>query len=290
MTKPFFKSASLTPQAFAVLNNKATEPPHSGQFNLNEQQGSYLCRQCGLALFRSSNKFLSGCGWPSFDDEIPNAIKREVDADGHRTEILCNRCSGHLGHVFTGEMLTPHNQRHCVNSLALDFVENSEVLDTHEVIFAAGCFWGVQTLLEQNKGVVYSEVGYCGGTEINPTYEQVCSGRTGHLEAIRILFDPKLIDYEALTKDFFCIHNPTQQNGQGPDIGPQYLSAVFYHNEEQKQIVENLIAQLEKQNLQIATDVRFANNPFWPAEEYHQNYYAKTGKTPYCHIREPRFE
>lgn len=283
------KTASLTPQAYEVIVNKGTEAPNTGEYNLTDVQGTYLCRQCGLALFRSTDKFIASCGWPSFDDEIANTIKRQFDADGRRTEILCERCDGHLGHAFSGEGYTKKNLRHCVNSLSVDFVENTSVKDTHEAIYAGGCFWGVQTLLEENPGVLKVEVGYCGGTVLHPSYDQVCAGGTGHLEAVRVIYDPSQIDYEALTKDFFSIHDPTQGNGQGPDLGSQYLSAIFCYNEQQRNTCLSLIEALKQKGFNVRTDIRNMD-VFWRAEEYHQDYYKKTGKTPYCHARTKRFD
>lgn len=283
------KIHSLTPQAYKVLIEKGTEMPNSGQYNLSESQGTYVCRLCGLALFRSTDKFLSSCGWPSFDDEIENAVKRLPDPYGQRTEILCNRCNGHLGHVFHNEGLTSKNVRHCVNSLSIDFVNSLDVLDTEEAIFAAGCFWGPQKLFEEHEGVIKSEVGYSGGHVDYPSYEEVCRGNTGHLEVIRLVFDPQKITYEALVRDFFNMHNPEQADGQGPDRGSQYLSAVFYYDDLQKEVCESLITKLQDKGLKVATQLRPVTT-FWPAEEYHQHYYQKNGKQPYCHIRTQRFD
>lgn len=154
------KTHSLTPEMIHVICKQGTELPFSGEYNDFDEVGTYLCRQCGLALFRSHTKFHSGCGWPAFDDEIEGAVKQRLDVDGYRTEILCARCNAHLGHVFKGEGLTAKNLRHCVNALSLDFVSDLNVQDTEEAVFAAGCFWGVEHYLRQLPGVLKTEVGY----------------------------------------------------------------------------------------------------------------------------------
>lgn len=276
------KAASLSEFILGVVSSKGTEKPFSGEYDQFGGEGSYLCRRCGLALYRSVDKFHSGCGWPSFDEEIHDAIKRVPDEDGMRTEICCSRCLAHLGHVFSGEQLTGKNTRHCVNSLSLDFVSDKTVMDTEEAIYAAGCFWGVQYYLNQLPGVLMTEVGYTGGQRQSPTYEQVCSGATGHLEAVRVIYDPKKIDFKSLTQFFFEIHNFSQDNGQGPDIGSQYLSAVFCYNDVQKEIVESIIAELKEKGFQVSTRI-LPVKTFWRAEAYHQQYYAKHQNTPYCH-------
>jgi len=283
------KTTSLTPQAFEVLINQATELPFSGAYNQHTEQGSYLCRRCGLSLFRSDTKFLSSCGWPSFDDEITGAIKRLPDSDGRRTEIRCQRCDAHLGHVFHGEDLTAKNLRHCVNSLAIDFVNSTTITDSEEAIVAGGCFWGVEYYLKRLPGVVKTEVGYIGDTTPNPTYQSVCQGCTQFLEGVRILYDKELIDYQSVIKHFFETHDPTQTNGQGPDIGLQYLSAVFCFNDAQSRIVQQLIDELTFQGLKVATQVN-SMFPFWPAELSHQDYYDKKKSTPYCHTYTKRFK
>ena len=154
--------------------------------------------------------------------------------------------------------------------------------------FAGGCFWGMEYLFRKVPGVLNTRVGYMGGHKEHPSYEEVCSGTTGHLETLEVVFDPAMISYEELAMIFFEIHDPTQADGQGPDIGEQYLSAVFCRNETQKKIVEKLISILRSKGLEVVTQIRDAA-PFWPAEEYHQDYYNKTGGSPYCHIRVKRF-
>jgi peptide methionine sulfoxide reductase msrA/msrB len=285
---PHYKQATLPPNALRIVRDKATEPPHNHPFADALPQGTYLCRQCGIALYRGQYQFHSGCGWPSFDTEIPQRIKRLPDRDGYRVEILCQRCDAHLGHVFTGEGFTAKNIRHCVNGLSLDFVDDINVLDSEEGIFAAGCFWGVEYYFKKLAGVLKTEVGYTGGATNNPSYDSVCRGSSGHVEAIRVLYDPTQINYQKIVQYFFEIHDPTQANGQGPDIGPQYLSRIFYLNDAQKIIAEKLINLLKEKNASIATKVLPADI-FWAAEDYHQDYYQKTAKVPYCHHYQKRF-
>lgn len=286
-TKPY-KESSLPKVVLAVVKHKGTEYPFTGEYNDSDEKGTYLCRLCGLALFRGEHKFHSGCGWPSFDEEIPNAVVRLQDADGKRTEIVCNRCTAHLGHVFNGEQLTQKNIRHCVNSLALDFVTDTEVMDTEEAIFACGCFWGVEYFFKRLPGVLKTQVGYSGGELDDPSYEEVCHHNTGHVEAIRVIYDPARVSYEQIAMLFFEIHDPAQTNGQGPDIGSQYLSVAFYYNDHQRDILNNLINELQHNGYAVATTQKPVSI-FWPAETYHQDYYQKTGKQPYCHRHVQKF-
>lgn len=289
MDKYLDKTASLTPDAKEIICDKKTEYPHSGVYNELKTMGTYLCRRCGMALFRADSQFASGCGWPSFDVEIDDHVKHQQDIDGIRTEIVCNRCDGHLGHVFNGEQITAKNTRYCVNSLSIDFVADGDVNDTGEAIVAGGCFWGVEHLLGQMEGVLKVESGYTGGTTSNPSYDAVCSGHTGHLEAVRVVYDVDKTDYQSVIKRFFEIHDPTQSSGQGPDVGSQYRSAVFYFNESQKHITEQLIQQLKDNHYDVVTKLLPAA-PFWAAETYHQNYYKKNNKQPYCHSPANRFK
>ncbi len=281
---------ALTPEETRVIVDKGTERPFSGKYETSNLDGVYTCRRCGAALYRSTDKFNSGCGWPAFDDAIPGAVKQLPDADGRRTEILCAHCGGHLGHVFTGEKLTARDVRHCVNSVSMDFIPAAE-LDKHfkKGVFAGGCFWGVEYYLQQTKGVIKAVSGYTGGKTENPSYRDVCTGRTGHLEAVEVLFDPKQTTYEELLKRFFEIHDPTQADGQGPDHGEQYHSAVFYFDDAQKATAEKLIGVLKAKGYNVATVLRPAAK-FYPAEGYHQDYYFKSGKQPYCHAPVKRFD
>jgi peptide methionine sulfoxide reductase msrA/msrB len=283
------KTSSLPDTILAVVQEKGTEHPFSGEYDDFGESGTYLCRQCGLPLFRSHTKFHSGCGWPSFDEEIKGNVINTMDADGRRTEILCARCQAHLGHVFSGEGYTAKNTRHCVNSLSLDFVHAWDVQDTEEAIFAAGCFWGVEYYFKTLAGVLKTEVGYTGGEKKHPTYQDVCAGTTKHYEAIRVIYDPALISYEQLARYFFEIHDFTQTNGQGPDVGEQYLSVAFYYDEQQKKSLLHLIHELKDMGYDVATEL-LPVSPFWRAETYHQDYYAKTGKQPYCHRYEKKFK
>jgi peptide methionine sulfoxide reductase msrA/msrB len=278
----------LTPEEEQVIVHKGTEKPFSGKYNLHKEKGTYTCKRCGASLYTSTDKFDSHCGWPSFDDEIPGAVKRLPDADGERTEILCNNCNAHLGHVFLGERLTDKDVRHCVNSISLDFISADESKTHETAYFAGGCFWGVEYFFQKTEGVISTRVGYMGGHKENPTYREVCDGNTGHIEALEVQFDPSLVSYEKLTKLFFEIHDPTQVNRQGPDIGDQYRSAIFYKNEDQKQIAEKLIKILSEKGFKVATEL-IKGGAFWEAEDYHQDYYLKKGGLPYCHSYQKRF-
>lgn len=284
------KYNKLTPEEERVIIDKGTERPFSGKYEDFNEDGTYTCKRCGALLYKSSDKFDAHCGWPSFDDAIPGAVKRIPDADGIRTEIVCANCGAHLGHVFEGEGFTPKNTRHCVNSISLNFIPASQEAKakTDTAVFAGGCFWGVEYFMQKNPGVISTTVGYTGGHTKNPTYEEVCSHRTGHYEAVQVVFDPSKTSYETLAKLFFDIHDPTQANGQGPDIGQQYESVVFYKNDEQKKTVEKLISTLEKKGYDVATKVIPATE-FYKAENYHQDYYEHKGTQPYCHHYTERF-
>lgn len=279
----------LSGQEARVIEKKGTEAPYTGKYNNFSESGTYICKKCGAALYYSSFKFKSDCGWPSFDDEIKGAVNRYPDPDGVRTEIECASCGAHLGHVFTGERLTDKNIRHCVNSVSLDFVPAKlEAGRYGTAIFAGGCFWGVEYFMQKTPGVITVTSGFTGGHVKNPSYREVCTGTTGHAEAVKIIYDPRKTSYETLLKLFMEIHDPTQVGGQGPDLGDQYRSEIFYLNEEQKKTAEKNINILKAKGYKVATLLIKASE-FYDAEAYHQDYYFKNGKLPYCHGYTKRF-
>lgn len=279
----------LSKEESRVILEKGTERPWTGKYTNNKEAGTYICNQCGAALYRSDDKFDAHCGWPSFDDEIKGAVKRVPDADGSRTEIVCANCDGHLGHVFEGEGFTSKDTRHCVNSVSLDFVP--AVLEKGSyttAIFAGGCFWGVEYFLQKEPGVLAVVSGYIGGHVKNPSYKEVCTGNTGHAEAVRVVYDPEKTTYEKLVKLFLEIHDPTQVDRQGPDIGSQYRSEIFYINEEQRVVAKKYLDILRDKGYKVATGLTAASE-FYDAEDYHQDYYFENGKAPYCHGYTKRF-
>ena len=286
----------LTKEEQRVILNKGTEYPGTSKFTDSEENGTYICKQCNQPLYTSDSKFNSHCGWPSFDDEIEGAVDKVPDADGRRTEIVCSNCKGHLGHVFEGEMMTSKNIRHCVNGISMNFVEGGEVLpqiispkkdlsNLDTATFGAGCFWCVEVLFEKLKGVEHVESGYAGGKIKNPTYKMVCEGTTGSVEVAQIVFDPAVITYEKLVDIFFHVHDPTTLNRQGADVGTQYRSVIYYHNDNQKEIAEKVLKKIDSSDLwkdKIVTAIESINN-YSKAEDYHQNYYNNNKNTNgYC--------
>jgi len=278
----------LTPEEERVIIHKGTEVPYTGEYTNNKQAGTYVCRRCNAPLYKSTDKFDSHCGWPSFDDEIKGAVKRIPDADGRRTEILCANCGAHLGHVFLNEGFTAKETRHCVNSISLKFIPEENKM-IKKAYFASGCFWGTEYYFMKAGGVSHTAVGFMGGHVDHPTYEQVCKKNTGHLETTEVEYDTTKTSYEDLVKLFFETHDFTQTNGQGPDIGPQYLSCIFYADEAQKDIAEKYIQILENKGYKVATMLKPVST-FWKAEGYHQQYYEHKGSTPYCHIYKKIFD
>ena len=272
MVKDYFSHLNTAEQH--ILKNKGTEAPFTGEYNEHFDAGIFICRACENPLYESNTKFNSGCGWPSFDDEIEGAINHHQDLSGgrNRTEICCARCNGHLGHVFRGEQITEKNTRHCVNSLSIKFILHNH-LET--ATFGAGCFWHVEKIFRQTKGVYLANSGYMGGDTLNPTYKEICIGDTNHAEVVNINFNPKVISYIDLLDIFWKNHNPTTLNQQGVDIGTQYRSVIFYYSDLQKVSAEKSIEELKGNfSKPIVTQI-IAKDTFYRAEEYHQNYLNK---------------
>jgi peptide methionine sulfoxide reductase msrA/msrB len=290
-TKDEWKSC-LSPEAYRVLREKGTELPFTGKYYYSKETGVYHCAGCGNALFTSDAKYESGTGWPSFWQPVsPGAVTTRPDNSlgRTRTEVLCGKCGGHLGHVFE-DGPRPTGLRYCINSVALDLkpaeagVSSGAAVragrQTEVATFAAGCFWGVEAKLRAVEGVVDAAVGYTGGKTDKPTYKQVCTDKTGHAEAVRVEYDPTVVTYEQLLEAFWGLHDPTTLNRQGPDVGTQYRSAIFYHTEDQRKAAEAAKERLAKSGKYaggtVVTQIVPAGE-FYRAEEYHQRYLEKQG-------------
>ncbi len=272
---------ALAPEVYRMMFQGGTEPPFTGKYNNFTGKGTYLCAACGSPLFSSDSKYEHGTGWPSFSAPFAeaNVQYRGDDSQGlHRIEVRCSACGAHLGHVFD-DGPGPGGRHYCINSAAMVFqaAEDAGALPPRAATFAAGCFWGVEYKFGKLPGVLTTAVGYTGGKTKDPTYKQVCSDKTGHAEAVQVTFDPAKISYEQLVRAFFELHDPTQIDRQGPDVGTQYRSIIFYADEEQKATAERVRAALEKDHVfgrPITTQIIPARE-FYKAEEYHQKYYQK---------------
>lgn len=281
--------ADLTPEQVRITQHAGTEPPFCSAMNNNKEPGTYVSVVGGLPLFRSGSKFDSGSGWPSFFEPFdPDHIIEHEDRSAGmvRTEILDARSGAHLGHVFD-DGPPPTGKRYCVNAAALTFIPEGEPLPPESrpvkaevAYFAGGCFWGIEDRFAKHPGVMDAVSGYQGGETANPTYEQVCGGKTGHAETVQVTFDPNRTTYRDLLEEFFRMHDPTTRNRQGPDVGSQYRSAIFASTEEQEKAARAYVDELSDagkfRGREIVTIIEPAG-PFFAAEEYHQDYHAKHG-------------
>ncbi len=273
----------MTNEQYRVTRENGTELPFQNEYWDNFKSGIYVDIVSGDLLFSSNDKFDAHCGWPSFTrPAVSDAVVEKMDTSGNRdrVEVRSRKADSHLGHVFDDGPGENH-LRYCINSASLRFIPEAACT----AVFAAGCFWGTEGYFRALKGVLSTTVGYTGGTTENPDYKAVCTGTTGHAEAIKILFDPEKISYRDLLRHFFRMHDPTTRNRQGGDIGTQYRSEVFCMDEEQHVEATTLIQELDNSDEwpnPIVTELSRAD-VFYSAEEYHQKYLEKN-PGGYCHV------
>ncbi|MFO1460402.1 MAG: bifunctional methionine sulfoxide reductase B/A protein [Verrucomicrobiota bacterium] len=302
----------LTPEQFHVTQQCGTEPPFQNAYWDNKKPGIYVDVVSGEPLFSSLDKFDSGTGWPSFTQPLAGTelLQKEDREFGMvRTEVRSGKADSHLGHLFD-DGPAPTGQRYCINSASLRFVPVEKMaaegyasllgpfiagghlpspdapVKSETAVLAGGCFWGMEEILRKIPGVLNTVVGYTGGSIPNPTYEQVCTGRTGHAEAIQIEFDPARLSFSELLGYFFRMHDPTTLNRQHNDVGTQYRSAIFVNSPEQRAVAEQVRGEFGgsgRFRKPIVTEITEAST-FYPAEEYHQNYLLKNPDGYNCHV------
>jgi peptide methionine sulfoxide reductase msrA/msrB len=300
----------LTPQQYSCVAENGTERAFQNAYWDHKEDGIYVDLLSGEALFSSLDKFDSGTGWPSFSKPLVSQHVRFKEDRSHgmvRTEVRSARGDAHLGHVFE-DPRPKTGMRYCINSASLKFVPLAEMsaqgYGEHLFAFAAkkgwetaiiagGCFWGMEQLLKRIPGVLETQVGYSGGTLEHPKYEQVKTGKTGHAEAVQILFDPTKTSFEKILLEFFRMHDPTTRDQQGNDRGSQYRSAIFYSSPAQKKTAEAVrerVDRSKKWGKPVVTEIAESKG-FWLAEDYHQKYLDKNPGGYTCHfIRDLKFE
>ncbi len=308
-----YDTSHLSKMQTYVTQHGGTEQPFNNEYWDNKDEGIYVDVISGKALFSSTDKFDSGTGWPSFTKAIDgSALTSHTDNSlgMTRIEVKSTDSNSHLGHVFDDGPKEAGGKRFCINSAALKFIpktqmqekgygqylylfnQSKSVKNFEKAILAGGCFWGMEHLFSKLDGVIDVVNGYSGGNIKNPTYQLVSTGITGHAESIEITFDPKKISYEEILRFFFKIHDPTQINRQQNDIGTQYRSVIFYLNDQQKQIAQDLVNKANKSGVfekPIATQITKFNG-FYKAEEYHQNYLNKNPNGYTCHSIRSKWE